>query len=91
MPAPDLLSPASSHWVVQPTPLADALETLERASEAIPMNVNPAMASMYAVNPLPRQGIATLFATHPPIDERIRRLRALDRGRDADRVMAFAA
>jgi heat shock protein HtpX len=68
-------------------PLADALETLERGSEAIPMNINPATASMYAVNPLPRRGIATLFATHPPITERIRRLRALD----GDRVVALAA
>jgi heat shock protein HtpX len=73
------------------TPLADALETLERGSEAIPMNVNPAMASMYAVNPLPRRGIATLFATHPPIAERVRRLRALDAGRDGERVVALAA
>jgi heat shock protein HtpX len=73
-------------------PLADALETLEHASEAIPMNVNPAMASMYAVNPLPRKGLATLFATHPPIEERIRRLRALDHSRrDADRAVALAA
>jgi heat shock protein HtpX len=55
------------------------------------MNVNPATASMYAVNPLPRRGIATLFATHPPIEERIRRLRALDRGRDSERVVALAA
>ena len=72
-------------------PLADALETLERASEAIPMNVNPATASMYAVNPLPRRGMATLFATHPPIEERIRRLRALDHRRDDDRAIALAA
>ena len=72
-------------------PLADALETLERGSEAIPMNVNPAMASMYAVNPLPRRGIATLFATHPPIAERVRRLRALDAGRNGERVVALAA
>ena len=59
-------------------PLADALETLERGSQALPMNVNPATASLYAVNPLPRTGVATLFMTHPPIGERIRRLRALD-------------
>jgi heat shock protein HtpX len=59
-------------------PLANALETLERGSQAVPMNVNPATASLYAVNPLPRSGVATLFMTHPPIGERIRRLRALD-------------
>jgi heat shock protein HtpX len=59
-------------------PLADALENLELGSKAIPMRVNPATASLYAVNPLPRAGIAALFATHPPMAERVRRLRALD-------------
>jgi heat shock protein HtpX len=59
-------------------PLADALETLERGAQAIPMNVNPATASLYMVNPLPRTGAATLFMTHPPLAERIRRLRELD-------------
>ena len=59
-------------------PLADALENLERGAKAVPMAVNPATASLYAVNPLPRVGIATLFMTHPPIEERVRRLRALD-------------
>jgi heat shock protein HtpX len=60
-------------------PLADALENLERGAQAIPLHVNPATASMYAVNPLPRTGVATLFMTHPPLAERVRRLRALDR------------
>jgi heat shock protein HtpX len=59
-------------------PLANALETLEHGAQALPMNVNPATASLYAVNPLPRHGVATLFMTHPPLAERIRRLRALD-------------
>jgi heat shock protein HtpX len=59
-------------------PLANALETLERGAQTLAMNVNPATASLYAVNPLPRNGIATLFMTHPPLAERIRRLRALD-------------
>jgi heat shock protein HtpX len=59
-------------------PLADALESLERGAQTVPMTVNPATASLYAVNPLPRTGVATLFMTHPPIAERIRRLRALD-------------
>jgi heat shock protein HtpX len=68
-------------------PLADALETLERGSQALPMNVNPATASLYAVNPLPRHGVATLFMTHPPLAERVRRLRALD-GDPAVRLVA---
>jgi heat shock protein HtpX len=59
-------------------PLANALENLERGAKAAPMAVNPATASLYAVNPLPRAGLATLFMTHPPIEERVRRLRALD-------------
>jgi heat shock protein HtpX len=68
-------------------PLADALENLERGAQAIPMNVNAAEASLYAVNPLPRRGLATLFMTHPPIAERIRRLRALE----GSRVVGLAA
>jgi heat shock protein HtpX len=59
-------------------PLANALETLERGAQATPMAVNPATASLYMVNPLPRTGVANLFMTHPPLQERIRRLRALD-------------
>src|SRR5262249_49907609 len=73
--------------------LADALTTLERGAQAISMNVNPATASLYAVNPLPRQGLATLFRPHPSLAERIRRLRALDGNRmsDGKRAMAMAA
>jgi heat shock protein HtpX len=71
----------------QGRPLADALATLEQGARALPMQVNPAAASLYAVNPLPRRGLATLFATHPPIAERIRRLRALD-GRSVLRMAA---
>ena len=61
-----------------PAPLADALETLERAAQERPLTINPATASLYIVNPLTRQGFATLFATHPPLAERVRRLRALN-------------
>jgi heat shock protein HtpX len=68
-------------------PLAEALTTLERGAQALPMDVNPATASLYAVNPLPRQGLATLFMTHPPLAERIRRLRAMD----GERAVALAA
>jgi heat shock protein HtpX len=59
-------------------PLADALETLERRAQELPLDVNPATASLYIVNPLRRQGVASLFSTHPPLAERVRRLRELD-------------
>ena len=59
-------------------PLADALETLEKGVEAVPMNVNPATASLYIVHPFRGQGIQNMFSTHPPLAERIRRLREYD-------------
>ena len=62
-------------------PLADALGTLERGVEAVPMQVNPATASLYIANPLGRGGMSSLFSTHPPIPVRIARLEALDAAR----------
>jgi heat shock protein HtpX len=73
-----LADATGAQFLGRAAPLADALETLERGSQALPIRVNPATASLYAVNPLARQGVATLFTTHPPIAERVRRLRALD-------------
>ena len=60
-------------------PLAEALETLERGRQAVPMQVNPATSSLYIVNPLKQVGVANLFSTHPPLEERIARLREYDR------------
>jgi heat shock protein HtpX len=65
----------------QAAPLADALESLERASKAVPMQVNPATASLYISNPLSARGMSKLFSTHPPTEERVRRLRAMDAAR----------
>jgi heat shock protein HtpX len=59
-------------------PLADALSTLERGVQALPMQVNPATASLYIANPFAGRGMAALFSTHPPMSARIERLRALD-------------
>ncbi len=59
-------------------PLAEALETLEKGVQAVPMQVNPATASLYIVHPFRGQGIQNLFSTHPPLAERIRRLREYD-------------
>jgi heat shock protein HtpX len=62
-------------------PLAEALETLERGRQTVPMQVNPATSSLYIVNPLRAVGVANLFSTHPPIEDRIARLRDYDRNR----------
>ena len=59
----------------RPLWLAGALDKLERGSAAIPMNANQSTAHMFIVSPLSGGGIAGLFSTHPPIEERIARLR----------------
>jgi heat shock protein HtpX len=59
-------------------PLAEALETLEKGVQAVPLNVNPAVAALYIIHPFRGQGIQNLFSTHPPLAERIRRLREYD-------------
>jgi len=61
----------------KPYGLAGALEKLSRASQAIPMNANPSTAHMFIVNPLTGRSLMNLFSTHPPIEERIARLRSM--------------
>ncbi len=61
----------------KPWALADALEKLEHASTAIPMDANPATAHLFIVNPLSGSSILNLFSTHPPIEARVARLRAM--------------
>jgi len=64
-----------------PLALASALRKLERASQAIPsQTVQPAFAHLYIVNPLSGGTFAGLFSTHPPIEERIRRLEEMAGG-----------
>lgn len=57
-----------------PLYLANALRKLEAANERMPMNAGPATAHLFIVNPLSAQGLMRLFSTHPPIEERVRRL-----------------
>jgi heat shock protein HtpX len=57
--------------------LSKALEKLDMASRAIPMAANPATAHLFIVNPLSGQGLMRLFSTHPPMEERIARLRSM--------------
>jgi len=61
----------------RPWGLAKALEKLETAARAEPMPANPATAHLFIVNPLSGQTLMRLFSTHPPIEERVRRLRAM--------------
>ena len=61
----------------KPYGLASALEKLSRASKAIPMRANPSTAHMFIVNPLTRKSFVNLFSTHPPIEERVARLRRM--------------
>jgi len=61
----------------QPLFLANALTKLEEWNHRLPMDVNPAQAQMYIVNPLTGQTFARLFSTHPPIVERVARLRQM--------------
>jgi heat shock protein HtpX len=57
--------------------LERALEKLDAASRQLPMAATPATAHLFIVNPLTGRGFATLFSTHPPIEERVARLRAM--------------
>jgi heat shock protein HtpX len=63
-----------------PLYLAGALRKLEMANQQIPMDANPATAHMFIVNPLSGGGMLALFSTHPPLEERIRRLEAMAYG-----------
>jgi len=60
-----------------PESLASALLRLEEGAKAIPMQVNQASEPLYIVKPFSGKGIAGLFSTHPPIEERVRRLRQM--------------
>ncbi len=64
-----------------PMALASALRKLERATQVIPsQTAQPAFAHLYIVNPLGGRTLAGLFSTHPPLEERIRRLEAMAGG-----------
>lgn len=71
-----------------PVALAHALEKLEAMGHQIPMNGNPAMSPLLIVNPLSKEGLMSLFRTHPPTEDRIRRLLELAKQRQATPVTA---
>ncbi len=67
----------------RPMPLANALRRLDAMAHRIPMQVAPAAAPLAQVNPLAAYGggMARLFSTHPPTEERVARLEAMSAGR----------
>ena len=61
-----------------PHGLADALLRLEQAMELVPFEASPATEPLYTTNPFASDGLGALFDSHPPVGERVKRLRELD-------------
>lgn len=63
----------------KPLALASALKKLHMGVAAIPMEANAATAHMFIVSPLTGGGLMSLFSTHPPMEERVKKLEELSR------------
>lgn len=63
-----------------PHGLADALVRLDLASALVSFTAHPATEPLYTTNPFAEEGLAALISTHPPLDQRVAALRALDTG-----------
>lgn len=61
-----------------PLSLANALRKLHEAVKRMPLETHPTTAHLFIVNPLRKESVLTLFSTHPPVDERIKRLEELN-------------
>jgi heat shock protein HtpX len=70
-----LADSSGARFAGTPEGLARALDKLGRYSKKIPMAANPSTAHMFIVNPLSGRSLMSLFSTHPPLEERIARLR----------------
>ena len=68
---------SGAHLIADGEPLARALEKIEAYAKQVPMNINPAQATAYIINPLTGRKVqfANMFSTHPPTADRIARLR----------------
>ncbi|MGB9438788.1 MAG: zinc metalloprotease HtpX [Desulfobacterales bacterium] len=94
-----LADATGASFVGNPEGLARALEKLGTYSKKLPMNANPSTAHMFIVNPLSGKSLMSLFSTHPPLEERIARLRGsrpsagrkIDSGGDNRETRAKAA
>ena len=77
----EYLADARGAQLSNPLHLASALGKLDAASRRLPLNGNPATENMFIVNPFSGKRVTSLFATHPPIEDRIARLHAMAQGR----------
>jgi heat shock protein HtpX len=68
----------AARYCGSPHGLADGLIRLEQAAELLEFSASPATEPLYTINPFLEEGVAALFLTHPPVGERVSRLRALD-------------
>ena len=69
---------AAAQLCESPHGLADGLLRLEAAGSFVEFRASPATEPLYTVNPFAETGLAAMFVTHPPLGERVRRLRGLD-------------
>lgn len=69
---------AAAQICESPHGLADGLLRLEAAGSFVEFRASPATEPLYTVNPFAEEGLAAMFVTHPPLGERVRRLRGLD-------------
>jgi heat shock protein HtpX len=77
-----LADEAAARYTGAPLALASALRKIEAWSQEIPMHAgSPATAHLFIHNPFSLGGLANLFSTHPPTEQRVARLQAMASGR----------
>ena len=64
--------------VCNPHDMADVLTRLDRSAELVEFSASPATEPLYTVDPFEPDRVSRMFRTHPPLAERLRRLRAMD-------------
>ena len=85
-PKRELRADSLAAGLVDPHDLADALIRLDRAAELVEFHASPATEPLYTVSPFDHtEGVARMFATHPPVAERVERLRAAGEAQSAAR------
>jgi heat shock protein HtpX len=72
-----LADASGARFCGRPESLARALEKIAGASRRVPLKASPATAHMFILSPLSGKGMMSLFSTHPPVEKRVERLRAM--------------